>query len=231
MNWLMFVIIVFCDLLTVMICRYAYHIDDQYRNGMVLGVHIPAWAVCREDVQAICTKSAKRWRRYHSLNLILGIGVCLPGFWSTEIAVIMWIVWMLVYIIGSYALLVLIYREMYRLKIKNNWYDERTMKLRVWTDKEGQQNTEYIDEDVYWLNGWYSNPADKRMLVENKFCSANMEFNMARPAAKVLVFGLLAVLAIVIVWCIYLLMLSLPVSLMMGTNAEKLYAMCFLMKI
>lgn len=204
MDWLMFVIIVFCDLLTVLICRYAYHIDGQYRNGMILGVHIPAWAVCREDVQTICIKSVKRWKWYHRFHLILGIAVCLPGFWSTEITVIMWLVWLVIYIVGCYVLLVQIYREMYRLKIKNGWYDETTKKLRVRTDKEGTQITEYIDEDVYWLSGCYSNPTDKRMLVENKFCSANMEFNMARPAAKAIVFGLLAVTMIVIVWCIYL---------------------------
>lgn len=204
MDWLMFVIIVFCDLLTVLICRYAYHIDNQYRNGMILGVHIPAWAVCCEDVQTICAKSVKRWKWYHSVNLILGIGIGLPGFWSTEIMVIMWLVWLTIYIIGCYVLIVLIYREMYHLKTKNNWYDERTKKLRVRTDKEGRKITEYIDEDVYWLSGCYSNPTDKRMLVENKFCNANMEFNMAKPAAKAIVFGLLSVTVIVIVWCIYL---------------------------
>lgn len=204
MDWLMFVIILYCNLFVVLICRYVYHIDNQYRKGMVLGVHIPAWAVHREDVQAVCARSMKKWKWYHNMNLMLSIAVCLPAFWSTEIMVIIWLVWLTVYIIGCYVLLVLIYREMYRLKTENGWYDERTKKLRVRTDKSGRQITEYIDEDVYWLSGCYSNPNDRRMLVENKFCSANMEFNMARPGAKILVFGLLTVTALVIVWCIYL---------------------------
>lgn len=204
MDWLMFVIIVSCNLISVLICRYAYHIDNQYRNFMILGVHIPAWAVHREDVQAICAKSTKKWKWYHNTNLLLGILVCLLGFWSTECMMIVWIVWLTVYIVGCYVLLVSIYRKMYRLKIENGWYDERTKKLRIRTDKAGRQITEYIDEDVYWLSGCYSNPNDKRMLVENKFCSSSMEFNMARPGAKAFVFGLLAITAGVIIWCIYL---------------------------
>ncbi len=43
----------------------------------------------------------------------------------------------------------------------------------------------YIDDDVYWKNGWYSNPNDKRLIVQDWMCSWNYTSNMARPAAKV----------------------------------------------
>jgi len=43
----------------------------------------------------------------------------------------------------------------------------------------------YIDDDVYWKNGWYSNPNDKRLLVQDWICPWNYTSNMARPAAKV----------------------------------------------
>ena len=31
----------------------------------------------------------------------------------------------------------------------------------------------YIDDDVYWKNGWYSNPNDKRLVVQDWACSWN----------------------------------------------------------
>lgn len=43
----------------------------------------------------------------------------------------------------------------------------------------------YIDDDVYWKNGWYSNPNDKRLIVQDWVCPWNYTTNMARPAAKV----------------------------------------------
>lgn len=43
----------------------------------------------------------------------------------------------------------------------------------------------YIDDDVYWKNGWYSNPNDKRLIVQDWVCPYNYTTNMARPAAKV----------------------------------------------
>ncbi len=43
----------------------------------------------------------------------------------------------------------------------------------------------YIDDDVYWKNGWYSNPGDKRLLVQDWACSWNYTTNMARPAGKI----------------------------------------------
>ena len=50
----------------------------------------------------------------------------------------------------------------------------------------------YIDDDVYWKNGWYSNPHDKRLIVQDWVCSWNYTTNMARPAGKIcLVLGIL----------------------------------------
>lgn len=43
----------------------------------------------------------------------------------------------------------------------------------------------YIDDDVYWKNGWYSNPHDKRLIVQDWVCSWNYTTNMARPAGKI----------------------------------------------
>lgn len=43
----------------------------------------------------------------------------------------------------------------------------------------------YIDDDEYWKNGWYSNPNDRKLLVQDWACSWNYTTNMGRPAGKI----------------------------------------------
>jgi len=43
-----------------------------------------------------------------------------------------------------------------------------------------------VDDDEYWKNGWYNNPNDTNLLVQDRLCSTNYSMNMAKPAAKVI---------------------------------------------
>ena len=58
----------------------------------------------------------------------------------------------------------------------------------------------YMDDDVYWKNGWYSNPNDKRLLVQDRICSINYSSNMARPAARIFTAAVLAAIAALLIW-------------------------------
>lgn len=58
----------------------------------------------------------------------------------------------------------------------------------------------YIDDDVYWKNGWYSNPNDRRLMVQDWACSWNYTTNMARPAGKIFMFLALLFVAGCLVW-------------------------------
>ncbi len=40
------------------------------------------------------------------------------------------------------------------------------------------------DDDEYWKNGWYSNPSDRRLFVQDRICSTNYTLNMSHPAAR-----------------------------------------------
>lgn len=205
MDWITTFIILGCNVLTVLICRYAYPVRNEYKDGMILWTHIPAWAVQRKEVQDHVEQSQKQWKWYHCVGFIFGVGICLLGAISLELSIIVWIVWITVYIAGCYILLVKIYRKMLRIKKENQWYDEKTMRIRlVQNPEENGFIPRYMDDDDYWKNGWYSNPNDKRFLVNDKFCSSNMSFNMARPGARLLVGCLSAVALAVLVWCIYL---------------------------
>ncbi len=77
----------------------------------------------------------------------------------------------------------------------------------------------YIDDDVYWKNGWYSNPHDKRLIVQDWVCSWNYTTNMAKPAGKIfLAAGLAVTAAVLIVACVLMWRIDFtPISL----EAEK----------
>ena len=51
-----------------------------------------------------------------------------------------------------------------------------------------------VDDDEYWKTGWYENPQDPHLLVQNRLCDTNYTFNMARPAARWINIGITLVL-------------------------------------
>ena len=57
-----------------------------------------------------------------------------------------------------------------------------------------------VDDDIYWKNGWYYNPNDKTLLVQDRINTMNMSLNFARPMAK----GILIATAAVVVACFLL---------------------------
>ena len=46
-----------------------------------------------------------------------------------------------------------------------------------------------MDDDYYWRNGWYANPEDVRLFVQDRFNSMNYTTNLGRPAGRYLVGG------------------------------------------
>lgn len=65
-----------------------------------------------------------------------------------------------------------------------------------------------VDDDEYWKNGWYHNPQDKRLLVQDRLCSTNYSFNTGRPAAKVIL-GVTIAMTIAIIVGVFVLVDSL----------------------
>ncbi len=68
------------------------------------------------------------------------------------------------------------------------------------------ENPLYIDDDVYWKNGWYSNPHDKRLIVQDWVCPWNYTTNMAKPVGKICLAGGIIVTAACLVLAVVLLM-------------------------
>lgn len=347
----MFILFLFISPFTVLLCKYSYDKMGLYAEGMFMGVHIPKEHAQNPEVQNICAKSKKTWNRYHRINLILGCVVCAVCFYSLELFVLVWMIWLFAYLGLLCWLVIAPHREMYRLKVRNHWFDTRTMHMvcidtelaalsekmayswkwhlpiagilllsgilvyraggwsdeksaewilfaaavsitvvfllfHLWLEKRQNvvysQNTEVnfavnqavkrawtasllgadavnglaylflavrfwqnqwlsgtdytiymvlqmgaavallipilgihkkkqrilqqdtepivVDDDEYWKNGWYYNPNDSHLLVQDRMCSMNFTFNMAKPAAWVFTGATAVLLVGVLVW-------------------------------
>lgn len=187
MDIALFFIFLICDLIIVPICWFSYGKQGEYREGMVMGVHIPAHAVEDPEVRKI----QKYWNRFHPINLLLSVLICFLCFYNFTLFIIVWSVWLAEYVAVLYWLIIAPHRQMYRLKLKRGWVDAASMR--------------YVDDDVYWKNGWYNNPDDRHILVQDRFNSMNYSFNYGRPAVKVILGVLAAVVAGIVIWIVSLL--------------------------
>lgn len=356
MNIAMFFIFLVCDLIIVPICWFSYGKRGEYKEGMLLGVHIPQIYVDDPEVSAITDKREKQWKRFHWLNLMASIAVCFLCFYDFILFLILWSAWLVEYMAGLYYLVIVPHRRMYRLKMKRGWIDVSSCRvvridtavtsaskkmavtwkwqlpilaavsasgLFIWKMKEIHEagasetyavwvlygvslmtclvlmgvhmavihqsnrvyskNTEinlavnrlgkkgwsqglllcsaisgaawiflavsyfrygpgipvasyiiyiltamlaaggllipvmisagkkselltadqaqyYVDDDEYWKKGWYNNPKDKRLLVQDRFNSINYSFNYGRPAAKALTAAGAVVIILTVIW-------------------------------
>ena len=78
MNIVMFIIFLMTDLSMVGIFAFIYSGKEQYKEGMILGVHIPKAEIDNEDVQNQVKKYKTNLKRFNLWNLLLGTLIC---FW------------------------------------------------------------------------------------------------------------------------------------------------------
>lgn len=129
MDIALFFIFLICDLIIVPICWFSYGKQGEYREGMVMGVHIPAHAVEDPEVKKICGKIQKHWNRFHQINLLLSVLICFLCFYNFTLFIIVWSVWLAEYVAVLYALIIVPHRQMYRLKLQRGWVDAASMRM------------------------------------------------------------------------------------------------------
>lgn len=128
---------------------------------------------------------------------------------------IVWILWLAAYIAGMEVVTIRLHREMYRLKVEHGWFDERTKKVFV---KDGKGY--YRDDDEYWKKGWYDNPNDSKILVQDRMCSTNTTFNMGKPVSKVLMVGTLGITVGILIWVIVVMIRFMTMNVVMEQNGD-----------
>lgn len=339
----------FIDLFIIIIFMAVYGRKKKYSEGMLLGVHIPAYAMQDPEVEAFLEDHNKRSKWFYAANMIISTAICFLNLSYFSAFITLWCLWLLFFCCGAFFLLFRDHRRMYDLKVKRGWQGasgskivvvdtnvsasgaklpfsvlwhlpvlaagtaltfvpgiSRLMKYSaswifilifgsmfllffcmhlvtnrvrnkvysndskinlqvnqlekrvfsmVWLSGDYANLTAYavfvyftvkqewmgswalicyisihtavglavlagmyylsfkkkeildtddkplfLDDDIYWKNGWYSNPNDKRLWVQDRFCSANYTTNMARPAGKILTIGTVAVVGVMLVW-------------------------------
>ena len=348
---MLFWILAITDLIMVGITWAVYGSSATYRNGMLLGVHLPESAVSLSPVAQLTDSYKKHTRQFYLLHLILGVVVAIPSFWLASIGITLWCIWFCVFLIRAVSLLYSAHRQLYLLKLEHGLgnpteepftaaADTRTavhtqkaalplywhllplvmvfiplffsrIRSYIFTDTTGgiflitwivlwlfflllawgysktgnriySAHTEinvaintqehrywsrmfffynlcnslafiseifflandlewywwshllffifqtipivvifviyfrlrkkkaqilsaddepmYVDDDYYWRNGWYDNPADPRFMVPDRFCTTNFTTNMGRPAGKILTVSMFVVVAGLLIW-------------------------------
>ena len=58
----------------------------------------------------------------------------------------------------------------------------------------------YMDDDYYWRNGWYDNPGDPRLFVQDRFNSMNYTTNFGKPAGRYMFGGICIAVVVLLFW-------------------------------
>lgn len=131
---------------------------------MILGIHVPPEAVENDEVRALTENYRTGFRRFQRINLAAGILCPAFCFLNTGAGFLVWTLWILEYCLLFPLRSIVSLRKMYVIKKKHHWIRD--------------------DDDEYWKNGWYSNPYDRHLFVEDRMNSSSYSINMAHPAAK-----------------------------------------------
>ena len=83
---MLFWILAITDLIMVGITWAVYGSSATYRDGMLLGVHLPESAASLPPVVQLTDSYKKRIRQFYLLHLFLGVAVAAPFFWRTSVA-------------------------------------------------------------------------------------------------------------------------------------------------
>ena len=102
---MLFWILAITDLIMVGITWAVYGSSATYRDGMLLGVHLPESAASLPPVVQLTDSYKKRIRQFYLLHLFLGVAVAAPFFWRTSVAMILWCIWLCVFLIRAVSLL------------------------------------------------------------------------------------------------------------------------------
>lgn len=129
MGIFLFITFFFSDLIVIVACGYEYKKHNQYKDGMILGVHIPKEALEHEEVQRICERERRQRTVFQRVNHVLNLAVCLLCIYQMELGVLFWIVWLMEYLIGIEQITNRPHKAMYQLKVKNQWIQENSKQL------------------------------------------------------------------------------------------------------
>lgn len=125
----LFVIALVSNIFIILIMRYGFTGNYEYKQGMLLGVHIPQENIGDEEVVSLMEKAKRNYKIFQNVNVVLGIVICFVNFLNMIIFVLIWCVWLIGYAVGIELLIIMPHRKMYDIKIKNKWVIESQKRI------------------------------------------------------------------------------------------------------
>ena len=125
----LFVIALVSNIFIILIMRYGFTGNYEYKQGMLLGVHIPQENIGDEEVVSLMEKAKRNYKIFQNVNVVLGIVICFVNFLNMIIFVLIWCVWLIGYAVGIELLMIIPHRKMYDIKIKNKWVIESQKRI------------------------------------------------------------------------------------------------------
>lgn len=125
----LFVIALVSNIFTILIMRYGFTGNYEYKQGMILGVHIPQENIGDEEVAGLIEKTKHNYKIFQNVNAFLGIAICFVNFLNMIIFELIWCVWLIGYVVGIELLMIIPHRKMYDIKVKNKWVIESQKRI------------------------------------------------------------------------------------------------------
>lgn len=118
---IMLIIFLITDISMVGIFAGVYGNIAKYREGMLMGVHIPKSELEHPDVKELLQLYKKRNRQFYLWNMLAGIAVCLLCFTYFSIFITVWTLWFVEFCLLTILRVYHYHQKVYDIKQKNGW--------------------------------------------------------------------------------------------------------------
>lgn len=118
---MMLIIFLITDISMVGIFAGVYGNIAKYREGMLMGVHIPKSELEHPDVKELLQLYKKRNRQFYLWNMLAGIAVCLLCFTYFSIFITVWTLWFVEFCLLTILRVYHYHQKVYDIKQKNGW--------------------------------------------------------------------------------------------------------------
>ena len=118
---MMLIIFLITDISMVGIFAGVYGNIANYREGMLMGVHIPKSELEHPDVKELLQLYKKHNRQFYLWNMLAGIAVCLLCFTYFSIFITVWTLWFVEFCLLTILRVYHYHQKVYDIKQKNGW--------------------------------------------------------------------------------------------------------------
>jgi hypothetical protein len=211
----MFQFIIGFVIVIMLITMFAtYQSAGNPNKNILLNVFLPDEYAKKTEVNKI----TKAYKKKNQLLLLIFSIVAIPIFFIPypSIMLLYMAIWFGLYMAVCNHLMMFFSRRLLLLKSKNAWFygDSMTLndeKLKTWFLKhhfiDSITDEIYVDDDKYWIKGYYYNPFDKRTMIEKRV-GFGTTLNMATKGSKIFNICIIGFITVVL-GGVFLLLLSL----------------------